>query len=588
MTRRHALVAFATLAGALAACARSSPDAPTPVPDDGRRLAARNGVVTSAHPLASDAGVEMLRRGGNAVDAAVAAGFAIGVVEPQMSGVGGSGAMLLWRERERRAEYSDFYAAQPAASFRAAGVTRADSAAPMRIVAVPGLVAGLLDAHAKYGKLPREVVLAPAIRYAAEGFPVYQTLAEFIVRDTVRLGRDPEARALLSRDGRWLEAGDRLVNPRLAEVLRAVAARGREGFYSGATADALLARLSAGKHPATPADFPAFAPEWKRPLCATYRGRVLLSAPPPQGGMQLLHTLKLLEQRDVVTLGTPVADARAFDVFASALRAGTQGARLSDDPRWRQVPARGATSDGYARARATLVGSGRAADSLVAPDARPFESEAIPAQCAPFAPRGPVTSASPAGGAASGPPEGHDGRGGETTHISVVDADGHAVALTVTNSSAFGAGVAVSGFFLNDSGVQSIPGGSGGAAWRTRTSTIAPTMIFEGNRLQVIVGSPGGGRIPLAMAQVISYVADYRMDPLDAVRMPRLYTTGAGSKRVELEHGFAPEVLEGIRAMGYVPVEPGFGYARLYLIARRGDAWVGAADPRHDGRVRGY
>jgi gamma-glutamyltranspeptidase/glutathione hydrolase len=187
-----------------------------------------------------------------------------------------------------------------------------------------------------------------------------------------------------------------------------------------------------------------------------------------------------------------------------------------------------------------------------------------------------------------GAPEGHDGRGGETTHISVVDASGNAVALTVTNSSAFGAGVAVAGFFLNDSGVQSIPAGSGGAAWRTRTSTIAPTMLFEGDRLQVIVGSPGGGRIPLAMAQVISYVADYRMDPLDAVRMPRLYTTGAASKRVELEHGFAPEVLEGIRAMGYVPVEPGFGYARLYLIARRGDGWVGAADPRHDGRVRGY
>src|SRR5688572_18540712 len=164
--KRIALVSLC----AIAACSPGAPpsSAPTLAPDIGRRLVAEHAVVTSAHPLASDAGVEILRRGGNAVDAAVATAFAIGVAEPEMSGVGGGGAMLVWRQRERRADFVDFYPAQPVGSFRRVRATRADSTAPLRIVGVPGNVAGLLEAHEKFGRLSRDVVMAPAIRIAEE------------------------------------------------------------------------------------------------------------------------------------------------------------------------------------------------------------------------------------------------------------------------------------------------------------------------------------------------------------------------------------------------------------------------------------
>ena len=547
-------------------------------------------MVTSAHPLASEAGVEMLRRGGNAVDAAVATAFAIGVAEPEMSGVGGGGAMLVWLETQRRFEFLDFYPAQPVAAFRRVRATRADSASPLRVVGVPGNVAGLLEAHSKFGKLPREAVMAPAIRLAEEGYPLYQVLGEMVQRDSARLTRDPVARAIYFPGGQMLGVGDRLKNPELAATLKRISAEGRKGFYEGETAEKVVARMNAGGHPLTLADLAAYAPNWRRPLCTTYHGRTVVSAPPPQGGLQVLHSLKLLERFDLPTLGLPTRSADAFDVFTSAMRGGQQMSRFNDDPRWVTIPARGLISSGYANAWRGDVGVKRAADSLPTEDPRPFDKAEVPGACRSF---DPFTGAGPATANASGEePKPNDGApGGETTHISVVDGDGNAVAVTVTNSSVFGSGAAVAGFFLNDSGIRFFRADdldrAGAPAWRTRQTTIAPTIVLEGDRAALVVGSPGGGRIPLAMLQTMSYVLDYRLDPLEAVRMSRIYPQRVG-RRVELEGAFDPAALEGIRAMGYQPTAQSFGYARLYLIARDGKRWIGAADPRHDGQVRGY
>jgi gamma-glutamyltranspeptidase/glutathione hydrolase len=225
--RRIAVV----LCGIVAACSPGTTPrvAPTLAPDLGRRLVAEHGLVTSAHPLASEAGVEMLRRGGNAIDAAVATAFAVGVTEPEMSGVGGGGAMLVWLQGQRRVEFLDFYPAQPVASFRRVRATRADSTSPLRVVGVPGNVAGLLEAHSKFGKLPREVVMAPAIRLAEEGYPLYQVLGEMVQRDSSRLTREPVARAIFFPGGTMLGVGDRLKNPELAATLRRISAEGRRG-----------------------------------------------------------------------------------------------------------------------------------------------------------------------------------------------------------------------------------------------------------------------------------------------------------------------------------------------------------------------
>jgi gamma-glutamyltranspeptidase/glutathione hydrolase len=409
-----------------------------------------------------------------------------------------------------------------------------------------------------------------------------------IQRDSTRLTKDLVARGLYWPAGTVLGVGDRVRNPELAATLQRIAAEGRKGFYEGETARRLVARMNEGGHPVTLADVAGYTPTWRRPLCTVYRGRAVLSSPPPQGGMQVLHSLKLLEPFDLRAMGYPTRSAGAFDVFASAMRAAQQMSRLNDDPRWVAIPVRGVISTGYAARWRAEVGVKRAIDSLATPDPRPFDAAPPGGACASQAPYdgGRPTAADEAARDAK-----PDDAGGETTHISVADAEGNAVAVTVTNSSVFGSGVAVDGFFLNDSGIRFFRAEdldrADAPAWRTRQSTIAPTIVMDGDRVKMVVGSPGGGRIPLAMMQTMSYVLDYQLDPLEALRMSRIYPA-RGNRRVELEGAFDPAALEQVRAMGYLPTAQSFGYARLYLIVREGNRWIGAADPRHDGQVRGY
>lgn len=578
---------------ALAACGAPGPSprspAPepavsTPAPELGKRLRAEHAVVTSANPAASAAGMEILRNGGNAVDAAVATAFAVSVGEPQMSGLGGGGSALVWLEDEGRAEYLDFYSSQRVPTFD--GLVE-DENAWLRDSAIPGEVAGLLALQERFGVLSREQVMAPAIRLAEEGVPVNQILAQMIQRDSAKLWRDPDARATFWPSGRPLGPGDLLRQPELAAALRRIARDGRDGFYLGETAERLVAQLNEGGHPATLADLSAYEPRWARPLCGEYRGSVVLSAPPPQTGMQILHTLELLEPYDLSSLGLPTRSARAFDVLASALRVGMAD-RMVDDPRWVDVPAVGTISPEFAATRAALVGAGSARDSIARGDARPFDSESPTGACRSL---DPYASARPTLAARPGVPIEEPSGDGETTHISVVDAAGNAVALTQTNSSLFGSGARVAGFFINDSGIDfSRSRGepeAGRGEWRTRSSTISPTVVLRDGDVQMVIGAPGGGRIPTAIAQTMVYALDYGLDPLDAVRMPRIFPSPS-QVDVQLENGFDASTLHQVRAMGYRPAALSFGYARLYMIVRAAEGWIGVADPRHDGGVSGY
>ena len=578
------MVLWASAVVVTQACARPAVIAPTLAPDVGKRIVADHGAVASAHPLASEAGLTILREGGNAVDAAVATAFAIGVVEPEMSGVGGSGAMLVWLQHDARAEFLDFYAAQPIASFRAAHITGRDASAPLRVVGVPGNVAGLLAAQERFGKLTRAQVMAPAIRLAEQGFPMYPVLASMTARDSVNLAHDSVARALLMPTGTILGIGEHYANPTLARVLRAISGQGPKGFYEGWVAQDVIARMNRGGHPVRAEDFAAYQPNWRRPLCATYAGRVILSAPPPEGGMQVLATVQLLDPALAASNGLPTRDARAFDLFTSALRVGQTANRGNGDPRWEMIPARGVVSPELSAKRRTEVGTGHAATTVAPVDARSFDASAPPSACAPFDPYGAAQSV-------ASTPSGDDGpSGGETTHISVVDGDGNAVSVTVTNSNTFGAGVAVDGFFLNNSGgnvTQAELDQANAPAWLTRITTIAPTIVMNGRSVEMVVGSPGSGRIPLAISQTIWNVLDYHLDPLEAVRMPRI-SPNVNNATVELESGFDPPVLAEARRMGYTPIPPGFEYARIYMIVRRNGSWIAVADPRHDGQVRGY
>lgn len=568
---------------------RTAPHVTAPA-EAGRRVVAPRGAVTSANALASEAGLEMLRAGGNAVDAAVATAFAIGVVEPHMSGLGGSGSMLIWLQREARPEYLDFYAMQSAASFRAAAATPRDTAVPdLRIVGIPGAVAGLLEAHRRYGSLPLATIVAPAIALAENGFPVGQVLAQFAAADSAKLHRFPAAAAHMWPDGAALRPGAVLRNPQLAATLRAVAERGRDGFYQGETAAALLAALNAGGHPADASDLAGYAPLWKRPLCAGYRGRAVLSAPPPQTGAQVIQALRLLEPFHLAELGLPTRSAAAFDVLVSALRVAMTDNHGNDDPRWAHVAAAGRVSSGFAAQRQGTVGTGYAWPTITPADASAFDGAPPAAVCATLAPW-PGPGDAPVSAAAAADPASSQDQGGETTHISVVDGDGNAVSLTQTNSSTFGVGAFVAGFFLNDSAVrftEAMLAAEGTPTWRTRPSTIAPTMIVEDGSVRVVTGAPGAARIPTEIVQTLVYVLDYGMDPLDALRMPRIFPSAA-TPRVQLEHGFTPELLRDVRAMGYDPVAQSSSYARLYMIVRSARGWIAVADPRHDGEPRGF
>ncbi|MEZ4417732.1 MAG: gamma-glutamyltransferase family protein [Gemmatimonadota bacterium] len=575
-----------------AACGSPSTLPPTPPPDMGRRIIAEHGAVSSASPFASEAGVSMLRAGGNAVDAAVAAAFAVGVAEPQMSGVGGSGAMTLWLQHEGRAEYLDFYAAQNADTWAAAfasGRVPAERQGPadLRVVGIPGDVAGLLAVHQRFGRLSRQQVLEPAIRLAEEGFPVNQVLAEFILSSEEKISRFEASKALLMPGGKALAPGDRFRNPELAAVLRRIAEAGVDGFYRGETARRIVEALNAHGNPATLDDLASYPVQWERPVCATYRGRVLLSAPPPQSGANVLEVLKLVEPYDLPTLGLPTHSAPALDVLASALRVGTADNRGNGDPNWSPMSAAGRVSEAYTRERADLVGKGRVVSPVPDGDALRYEASAPPAACAAFDPYGPT----PALPGVTGPGEAEDDAAhGETTHLSVVDAEGNAVSLTQTNSTVFGSGASVLGFFLNDSGFQFTPetaSASSLSRWRTRSTTISPTVVLRDGRVEMVVGAPGGGLIQPTIAQTMVYVLDYGMDPLDAVRMPRLFAN-PGSAEVQMETGFTAGALEGARAMGWEPTALPPGYARIYMIVRRGDRWVAVADPRHNGEPRGY
>ena len=467
----------------------------------------------------------------------------------------------------------------------------------LRVVGIPGAVAGLLALHETYGVLTREQVMAPAIRLADEGFPVGKVLADFIVAGEGKMKPFAKAMALYFPGGKGLAPGDTLRNPALATALRRVASEGRKGFYQGATAEALIATLNGGRHPARLQDLTAFEPQWKRPLCTDYRGLTVLSAPPPQTGFQVLHTLELLEPFNLKALGLPTQSAAAFDVLTSALRVGHAQAPLNADPNWAPVAANGISSSLFAATRQALVGMRRAPAQIPPADPSAFDTSAPAGACGRYEPYGPAMPVPGPAASQAHEPRAYDAAGeradeqsGETTHLSVVDRDGNAVALTITNSSVWGSGGFTEGFFLNDSGFRftdrNINAPSRSRS-RIRTTTIAPTIVMKGGDVQMVIGAPGGGRIPTEIVQVMVYVLDYHLDPLEAVRLPRIFASATNAK-VQVEHGFTPQLLREVRTMGYDPVAEASGYARLYLIARHGKSWIGVADTRHDGQPRGY
>lgn len=570
----------------------------TLAPDQGSRLQGEEAMVSSAHPLASEAGVRMLEKGGNAVDAAVATAFALNVVEPNMSGIGGGGSMLIWLNAEERADYVDFYSAKRAETYREVDHDAIDNEEfNLLSTGIPGTVDGLLEALDRYGTLSREEVMQPAIDLAEDGFPVYLTLARFIEADSVKLNRYEEASRTFWPDGQPLAPGEQLRQPKLAETLTRIQQEGRSAFYEGEVAEAIVDVLNEAGNPVTLEDLASYQSQWNKDvLCGSYHGYTVLSAPPPQTGAQIIETLHILDRYQLNEIGLPTQSAEAFDVLSSALRVGMadRGENITD-PKWDHVPVTGMVSPEFAEERSELVGTGSVPDSIEAGDLGMFEEQAPAEACSAFniysgqedwaMPREQTSK--------SDSSTSKDSNDGETTHLSVVDPDGNAVSLSTTLSPVFGSGAWVEGFILNSSGynfagAEEEDDWDGRHAYRVRASTISPTIVLDSeNQVELVIGAPGGGRIPTAIVQNMVFILDYEMDPLEAVRMPRIFPS-ANSDDVQIEGRFESSVLEEARLMGYDLQTLSPGYARIYLVSRQDGTWVGVSDPRHDGQPRGF
>ena len=574
---------------ALVGCMRPAPAPSAIAAMSGKRAEGSLGMVAASQPDAAAAGVEILRAGGNAADAAVATAFALSVTDISQTGLGGGGALTWYDAARGRAEHLTFYPRTGEDTLWAVNDTTAAGRRAGRAAATPGMVAGLLEAHRRFGRLPLARVIAPAIRLARDGFTVTPLLSRTIASSRAKLLEEPTAAARLLPGGEPLAPGARLVQPELAATLERIATEGRDAFYTGAVADRLSAAVRARGGLITVRDVQAYAIATPAPLCATWRGYTVLSAPPPTGGVPVLQMLQMAEAAGVTRAGGFTEQPDAVATMAGIIRTATADAAWHGDPAAMAVPSRGLVSAGYNASRAGGVAAA-ATDSVRAGDPWGFEADAGPAACAAYPT--PVVARPAAGDASPIEDPAADAAadaawpeyaGSNTSHLAVVDAEGNAVSATTTVGVLFGSGVYTSGFFLNSSGANLTARTRG--VNRFTNSTIAPTLVLDGARVRLVVGAAGSQYIQPAVAQVTVRMLAFGEDPATAVSAPRI-NAAPGRREVEVEPGFSSEVYAGLLSRGYRPVSrvADIQFGGVHAIAIRPDGRrIGVADPRRDG-----
>ncbi|MDQ6672970.1 MAG: gamma-glutamyltransferase [Chloroflexota bacterium] len=524
---------------------------------DKREAIADRGMVTAMHPLAAQAGLEILQAGGNAVDAAVATAFAIGVVEPAMSGIGGVAAMVICFGSDGHSVVVDGSSLAPAAAredmFELAPPTSVGGMygwrgtvgdvqnTGFRAPVVPGQPACLLHAHQRFGsgRLSRGQVMAPAIRLAEEGFTVDPYQAQTIAFAHRRLRLNPEAyRTYFLPDGTppapatLTRDADRLVQPDLARTLRALADQGAAVLYEGEIGERLVADVQANGGVISQTDMAAYAVREYRPGLETeYRGFKLLGLSPTSGSMTAFEALNILRNFDLAGLGP--GSATTVHVIAEALRRAflDRFAYLADT-QIQDVPIDALLSDDYARHVASTIGLERADPLAVAGDAWRFQR---------------------LGAAAGGRPGGGSGGDGCTTHLNVVDSERNTVALTSTLGESFGSGVVArgTGILLNNgmTWFDPEPGHVNSIHPRKRTLWApTPTVVLRDGRPYLGIGAPGGRRIISALVQSLVNVVDFGMGVQAAVTTPRIHCEGP---LTEVDSRNAPEIVDGLGARGH-------------------------------------
>lgn len=557
----------------LAACQTAGPGgpvaAPAPVPAD--QAQARGPLVVAANPLAVEAGMAVLRRGGSAVDAAVAVQAVLGLVEPQSSGLGGGAFMMHYDAATREITVYDGRETAPAAATpelfyengRPLGFE--DAVLSGRSTGVPGAVALLGAAQAAHGRLPWSELFGEAERLARNGFVVSPRLAGFIATPRGQ-SRTPAATAYFTKpDGARYVAGDTLRNPEYARTVREIAEGGAGALYTGRIAREITDAVAAQPRPGalSAADLAAYAPVERGALCRPYRVYRVCVPPPPSSGVALLQLLAMAEHTPAITEGPD--SAAAWAAFAQLQRLMyADRDRYVGDPAFVGVPVDGLLDATYVAERAALAPGLTGAATAGRPPGGVF--------------RGPDATVEPAG----------------TSHFVIVDADGNAVSMTTTVESLFGSGRMAAGFFLNNqltdfsftpTLADGRPAANAVAPGKKPRSSMAPVIILDGEgRLVGLIGSPGGSAILAYNAKALIGIIDWGLPVQDAINLPNLVARGGGFGADTSM--FDAAILSRLEAMG-IRLRPNTSEnSGLHGAMWRGGRWDAGADPRREGVAR--
>ena len=534
---------------------------------------AKNGMVVTSQHLASQVGTDILKMGGNAIDAAVAVGYAQAVVNPCCGNIGGGGFMTIhladgtdtfinFRETAPAAASADMYLDKEGK------VTKDASLYGYLAAGVPGTVLGMDSAQKKYGKLTRQQVMAPAIKLAREGFVLTRADTDILDTTVKRFRQDPEsARIFLRKNGEALQPGDRLIQADLANTLTAISEKGPDAFYQGKIPQAVEAAAKKGGGILTAADFANYKITETAPITCSYRGYKFVSSPPPSsGGVTLCETLNVLEGYDLKNMG--FNSAAYIHTLTEAMRhAYMDRNTFLGDPEFVKNPIDRLLSKSYAADIRKQIVANKATPSVeVQPGMQPHEKP-------------------------------------ETTHYSIVDHDGNAVSTTYTVNGRFGAVVIApgTGFFLNDEmddftvkvGEQNLYGLVQGATnsiapGKRPLSSMSPTLVTKDGKTFMVLGSPGGSRIITITLQTALNVIDHGMAPQEAVDAPRIHHQWLPDEVYYEQRGVSTDSLNLLKTMGYKMVEQNpWGAAELILVGLAGVEGVSPANSGNDSAVSG-
>ena len=539
---------------------------------------ATQGMVVSAHPLATQAGLSMLQQGGNAVDAAVATTFAISVVEPFSAGLGGGGFLLMYEAKNNETKALDFRERAPLNATKTMYLDNQGKVRPNAstngylAVATPGTIAGLYEVHRKYGRLPWKTVIAPAIQLAENGFPVSWRFVSATKTRLPTLLKNPDAQKIFTHNGKTYQIGEQLVQPELAATLRSVS-QNPQDFYTGTIATAIAADMAANSGLITQKDLQQYRPTWRDPVCGDFRKARVCSMPPPSsGGVHLLQILNMIGDTDLKTLGWHSPDALHLLIESMRIAYADRATYLGD-PDFVKVPVKALISPVYAQKRRQEINPQKATPSSQVKAVDPAVLQRLTKESV------------------------------ETSHLTVVDRDRNAVSLTFTVNLGFGAGVVAKGTGIvlnnemddfaiapNTPNAFGLVGGTANAIAPNKIplSSMTPTIVTENGRLRLAVGSPGGSTIITTVLQIVLNVLVYDMDVRKAVAAPRVHHQWLPDRLNVESWGLDTLTIADLKRRGHqIEERPSWGNANAIVVMPDGSL-EGAADPRGEGAASGF